>query len=309
MSDDEFFGAVPPIDMTDNELSAKEAYFEEQSLLELADDERDFHSDRVDMLDRALADSKAMPPPSLKRTSSSFLGPTPKERQSAFEAHLTKHRAGMRESGNKLARSSTAPETELTTSFSVTKSRGDQMSNGRSANKPKRVASLPDMETSNQTPFYKQMGFTIPRELKNGKNVKLADNIKLEPEQKQLLRNKIVYFHPNDDISMARRMRLHKVIQLGAAWVNRWRDDVTHIMFDDASYSYSQLLRHLNKAGFSVGISQFYPFHSLLLIRKVLSWSSSIRTCLNASSSVHFLILPHNASPSKVRPQGASQSA
>jgi DNA polymerase IV len=256
MSDDEFFGATPPIDMTDNDLSAKEAYFKEQSLLELADDERGFHRDRIDILDRALAGSKTMPPPGLKRTSSSFLGPTPKERQAAFEAHATKHRAGTRESGLKLARSSTAPETELTKSFPVTKWRGDQMSNAMSANELKRIASLPDMDTPNQTPFYKQMGFAIPRELKNGKNVKLADNIKLEPEQKQLLKNKVVYFHPNDDISMARRMRIHKVIQLGAAWVNRWRDDVTHIMLDDASYSYSQLLRHLNRAGFSVGHSQ-----------------------------------------------------
>jgi DNA polymerase IV len=256
MSDDEFFDAVPPIVKADDELSAKEAYFKEQSLLELSDDERDFHSESVGIIDRALADSKAMPPPGLEKTRSSFLGPTPKERQAAFEAHTKKQRAGARESGLKLARSSTAPESELTKSFPVTKSRGDQLSNAQSVNKLKRVASLPDLAIPNRTPFYKQIGFTVPRELKNGKNVKLADHIKLEPEHKQVLSGKVIYFYPNDDISMARRMRIHKAIQLGAAWVNRWRDDVTHIMLDDASYSYSQLLRHLNRAGIPVGFSQ-----------------------------------------------------
>jgi DNA polymerase IV len=241
-----------------DDLTAKEAYFDEQSLLGLSDDERDFHSERVDIIDRALADSKPMPPPSLERTRSSFLGPTPKERQAAFETHATKHRAGTRESDLKPARSSTAPETELTRSFLVTRSRVGQLSGTRNANKLKRVASLPDLGIIDQAPFYKQAG-VVPRELKNGKNVKLADNIKLEPEHKQLLKGKVIYFYPNDDTSMARRMRIHKVIQLGAAWVNRWRDDVTHIMLEDASYTYSQLLRHLNRPGFSVGILPGFP--------------------------------------------------
>ncbi|KAJ4359055.1 hypothetical protein N0V95_002517 [Ascochyta clinopodiicola] len=125
----------------------------------------------------------------------------------------------------------------------------------------KRVTSLPNMTGLDQMPFYQQMG-VVPRELKNGKNVKPADNIKLEPESKQLLRGKIVYFCPNDDISMARRTRIHKVIQLGAAWVNKWRDDITHVFVDDASYTYTQLLRHLNRAGFprNVVLAKFDPF-------------------------------------------------
>lgn len=127
------------------------------------------------------------------------------------------------------------------------------MSNAEGADnsKMKRVTSLPSLAGLDRLPFYKKMG-VVPRELKNGKNVKLADNIKLEPESKQLLRGKIVYFYPNDDVSMVRRTRIHKVIQLGAAWVTKWRDDVTHVLVDDANYTYSQLLRHLNRAGFAV---------------------------------------------------------
>ena len=237
--------------MSKDELSAKESYFEEQALLDLSDDERDIPSESFNIIDRALEDSKARPPPTLKKQNSSFLGPTPKERLAEFEAHSTKHRAVARETGPKLARSSTAPKSELTKSFPITKPRGSPLLGLQNANKLKRVLSLPDLASVDTEPFYKRMG-VVPREVKNGKNVKPANNIKLEAEQKQLLKDKIVYFYPNDDISMGRRMRIHKVIQLGAAWVNRWRDDITHIMLDDVNYTYSQLLRHLNRAGLPV---------------------------------------------------------
>jgi DNA polymerase IV len=237
--------------MSDNELTAKEAFFEQQALLDVSDDEQDVPNESLAVLERALEDSKAMPPPTMEKTGSSFLGPTPKERRAEFDAHTAKNRTLTRESGPTLARSSTAPEAELMKTFPVIKPGGAQVSHVQTTTKLKRVASLPDIACIDQTPFYKQLGI-VPRELKNGKNVKLADNIKLEPEHKQLLKDKVVYFYPNDDISMVRRMRIHKIIQLGAAWVNRWRDDVTHIMMDDSNYTYGQLLRHLNKAGFSV---------------------------------------------------------
>ncbi|KAF2035011.1 hypothetical protein EK21DRAFT_55570 [Setomelanomma holmii] len=251
--------------MANRDLAAKEAYFEEQALLDLSNDERDFLDTASGVIDQALADSKAMPPPTLERQRSSFLGPTPKERRADFEVYTTKQRPRTRDSGPKLARSSTAPESELTKSFPVTKRRDGQLAGVESTNKLKRITSLPNMASLDQTPFYKQMG-TVPRELKNGKNVKPADNIKLEPEHKQLLKDKVVYFYPNDDISMVRRMRIHKVIQLGAAWVTRWQDDLTHIMLDDVTYTYSQLLRHLNKAGlpFDPYVPQCIEFGTLL---------------------------------------------
>lgn len=237
--------------MSDSELLEKEAYFKEQALLDLSDDEQDFPDESLHDIERALADS--MPPPKLVRQTSSFLGPTPKEKLAEFEAYTTRQRAtrGREELG--LLRSNTAPRADVTTSFPITKPSGGLQSGleGDRGQKLKRVASLPELAGKSLTPFYKRMG-VVPRELKSGKKFNPADNIKLEPEHKQLLHGKVVYFYPNDDISMVRRTRIHKVIQLGAAWVNRWRDDVTHIMLDDASYTYSQLLRHLNKAGFPV---------------------------------------------------------
>jgi DNA polymerase IV len=242
--------------MSHNNLLAKETYFEEQALLDISDDEQELPGESHDLIDRALADSEPMSLPALKRQTSSFLGPTPKERQAAFEAHTTKQRTGQRNHGLKLPRSSTASDAESTKSFQVTQSRGDQLLKSDNANTLKRVASLLNLGNVSQTPSYKEVG-NVPRELRNGKKVKPANDIKLEPEHKQLFKGKIIYFYPNDDISMVRRMRIHKVIQLGAAWVKQWRDDITHIMLDDASYTYSQLLRHLNKAGVSVMISQY----------------------------------------------------
>jgi DNA polymerase IV len=240
--------------MSDQELAAKEAYFHEQALLDLSDDEGDLPEEASEAFGRAVAEAKVMLRPILGRQSSSFLGPMPKERQAEFEAHATKQRAGARGLGPKLVHSSTAPEKELTRSFPITKPRSELQPAIGIANKLKKLASLPDLASGmDQTPFYKQAG-VVPREMKSGKNVKPADNIKLDPEHKQLLKGKVIYFYPNDDVSMVRRMRIHKVIQLGAAWVNRWRDDVTHVILDDTTYTYAQLLRHLNKAGFAVSI-------------------------------------------------------
>ncbi len=236
--------------MSTDELAAKQAYFRKQDLLDISDDETSYNDDIFERIESAMMESQT---PKLVRQPSSFLGPTPKEVKADFDAYTSRRRTILRNETKSLTRSATAPELELTQSFPVTKPRARQMSNAEGADnsKMKRVTSLPSLAGLDRLPFYKKMG-VVPRELKNGKNVKLADNIKLEPESKQLLRGKIVYFYPNDDVSMVRRTRIHKVIQLGAAWVTKWRDDVTHVLVDDANYTYSQLLRHLNRAGFAV---------------------------------------------------------
>jgi DNA polymerase IV len=237
--------------MLDHELLAKQAYFNDQALLDLSDDEQAPLDQSVQRIERALEESKRMPPPALVRHTSSFLGPTPRERQAEFEEHTKRQRAAERNSAQQLTRSSTAPESGHTTSFPVANPRS-RPSSSADKSKLKRVSSLPELDGKELEPFYKRVG-TIPRELKGGKNVKLANNIKLFPEHKQLLKDKIIYFYPNDDTASDRRRRIHKVIELGGAWVNRWRDDVTHIMCDDVNYTYSRLLRHLNVAGFNVG--------------------------------------------------------
>lgn len=236
--------------MSGAELAAKQAYFEEQKLLDISDDETSCNNEAFQRIETAMAEVQTS---KLIRQTSSFLGPTPKEVEADFEAHTSRRRAMIRDETRILARAITAPETELTQSFPVTKPRTRQVAHaeGNMSSKVKRITSLPNMPELNQTPFYQRLG-TVPRELKNGKNAKPADNIKLEPESRQLLRGKVVYFYPNDDVSMVRRTRIHMVIRLGAAWVNKWRDDVTHVFVDDASHTYTQLLRHLNRAGFPV---------------------------------------------------------
>ncbi|KAJ4985696.1 DNA polymerase [Stagonosporopsis vannaccii] len=248
--------------MSEAELAAKKAYFEEQKLLDLSDDEHPCDDQVADRIERAMAEMHS-PPPKLVRQTSSFLGPTPKEVKADFDAHTTLRRATVRKAARTLNLSAKALEAEVTQSFPVTKPRTrlSTKDEGNTNSNMKRVTSLPSVTGLDQTPFYQRMG-VIPRELKSGKNVKPADNIKLEPESRQLLRGKVVYFYPNDDVSMTRRTRIHMVIRLGAAWVNKWRDDVTHVLVDDASHTYTQLLRHLNRAGFpkKVVLAKFDPY-------------------------------------------------
>ncbi|KAF2654395.1 hypothetical protein K491DRAFT_693926 [Lophiostoma macrostomum CBS 122681] len=251
--------------MADKELAEKVGYFQEQDLLDISDDETGFKEEESFDVERALADSKAMPPPTLVRQRSSFLGPTPKEELAQRKA--PEKLPFKRQNALTLTRSATAPEAETLKSFPSSKpKRKSPPPEGVSPRKKlKHTASLPDIvskaQVTAQIPFYKEFGI-MPRELKSGKSVKLADNIQIEPESKQLLRRKVIYFYPNDDISMARRLRIHKVIQLGSAWVTNWRDDVTHVMVDDASYTYNQLLKHLNRAGFprKVVLVKFDPY-------------------------------------------------
>ncbi|KAL1607869.1 hypothetical protein SLS60_002807 [Paraconiothyrium brasiliense] len=240
--------------MADKELQEKAAYFLQQGLLDLSDDEKGFPDSGLLAAEQLFSGSKAMPPPPRMRRESSLSGPTPRERQQKFVAHTTKRRAAVREHESSLVRSSTAPS-PVTKSFPVMNLKLGDRAPHRFL---KKTASLSELPSQQQTPFYKRMG-EIPRELKNT-NAKAATNIVVDPVHKQLLREKLVYFFPNNDISMARRLRIHKIIQLGAAWVRNWRDDVTHVVFDDDKQTYPQLLRHLNRAGLPVVVVKFDPY-------------------------------------------------
>jgi DNA polymerase IV len=233
--------------MADEDLQEKVTYFRQQDLLDLSDDERDASDAGLLAPERLLAGPTPMPPPPPTRCGSSFLGLTPRERRQAFEGHATKQRAAGRERDPSLIRSPTASE-PTTQSFPTEVSK--QWYQAPPQGLVKKTASISNLAAQDSTPFYKRMG-EIPRELKNA-NAKAANNIVVEPEHKQLLKEMVVYFFPNNDISMARRLRIHKIIQLGAAWVKTWRDDVSHVIFDDDKQSYTQLLRHLNRAGLPV---------------------------------------------------------
>ncbi|KAJ4353257.1 uncharacterized protein N0V89_004984 [Didymosphaeria variabile] len=218
--------------MADKELQEKVTYFMQQNLLDLSDDEEGFPDSGLVAAEQLFADFKAMPPPPPVRRGSSFLGPTPRERQQEFETHTAQQRAAVRKHDPSLLRSSTAPNT-VTKSFPVAKLEQGDRAPQRFL---KKTASMSDLAAQDRTPFYKRMG-EIPRELKNA-NAKAATNIVVEPVHKQLLREKLVYLFPNNDIT----------------WVKSWRDDVTHVIFDDDKQTYPQLLRHLNRAGLPSGI-------------------------------------------------------
>jgi DNA polymerase IV len=240
--------------MSHSSLGAKTVYFQQQDLLELSDDEEWPPNESLMVIENALADSSTMPPRNNTRPPSSFNGPTPKEIQARaeFEAHATERRANARDLSRQLTPSSAVTEVERVMTFSPTKPQSKPLNNLQcDRTKLKRSSSLPDVGIQSQVLFYKQMG-VVPRDLKHSKNAKPADSIVLEPEGKQLLRHNIVYFYPNDDVSMVRRTRIHKIIQLGAAWVKVWRDDITHVLVDDTNYTYGQLLRHLNRSGLPV---------------------------------------------------------
>jgi DNA polymerase IV len=182
----------------DKELEDKVAYFKDQELLDISNDETGFPDAGLLAAERefAFADAKPMAPPRLVRQSSSFLGPTPRERQAEFEAQARRQRAQTRERGVALVRSVTAPERDVSSSFPSTApdtKRTPKKSLERQT--LKRNASLSDLpETGHvqkEIPFYRQSG-VVPRELKSGKHVKPADNIKLDPPHKQLLKGKVI---------------------------------------------------------------------------------------------------------------------
>jgi len=230
--------------MSNDALAAKEAYFKEQELLDIPDDEHDIPDASVGRLERALKDSKAMRPPALRKQTSSFLGATPKERQAEFEAHSREQRAIERQTTQQMTRSSTAPEQELAKMLPVTKARTRSTAVVGAKRTLNRVSSLPETAGKDTTPFYIRMG-DIPRECK-GRTPKPATNIELKPEHQQYFKGKVMYFYPPHDIDSARRRRIHKIIEFGAAWAKTWRDGITHIIMDNPDHTYSQLLRDLN---------------------------------------------------------------
>ncbi|RYO58871.1 hypothetical protein AA0116_g7030 [Alternaria tenuissima] len=233
--------------MPDSELAAKEAYFKEHELMDTSNDAQDTLDNSANKLEQALRESRSTRPTSLTRQTSSFLGLTPRE---AFEAHTRKLRETERQAGHKPMRSPTAPESERIRGSPATKPRGRTTATSAGPKiKLRRVLSLPETADIDLTPFYIRVG-DVPRECGNKRNPKPAINIQLDPEYKQYLKGKVVYFYPpNDDILTTRRRRIHKVIQLGAAWVKTWREDITHVIVDDDQYTYMSLLKHLNMPG------------------------------------------------------------
>lgn len=171
-------------------LEEKEEHFHYINLLDISDDETDFPDQGFRETQQLLEEYNAVPQ-RVYRKSSSFLGPTPKERKAEFERHSRERREAARSSPQGLSRAETAPTVDIASSFlSATLEQPGRKS------KLKRNASLSNLPPRRpiEVPFYKRVG-VLPRELKIGKPgkiVKLAENIKLAPEHRQALKGCVI---------------------------------------------------------------------------------------------------------------------
>ncbi|KAL8986939.1 MAG: hypothetical protein Q9177_003804 [Variospora cf. flavescens] len=69
------------------------------------------------------------------------------------------------------------------------------------------------------------------------------------------------YFIPNDDVAPARKRRIRKTMERGAAWIKQWDDRITHIIVDK-SLSYSDVLKFLKMSSIPSNmavVNELYP--------------------------------------------------
>ena len=52
------------------------------------------------------------------------------------------------------------------------------------------------------------------------------------PSEKQLFNGLHFYFFPNDDKNPARRKKIEKATEYGAAWQKSWSPSITHVIMD-----------------------------------------------------------------------------
>ncbi|KZZ97655.1 DNA polymerase [Moelleriella libera RCEF 2490] len=71
--------------------------------------------------------------------------------------------------------------------------------------------------------------------------------VSVRPEKEQIFRNLSFFYIPNDDVAPARRLRIEKAREFGAAWVRTARE-ATHVVVD-ADIGYADVRRLLDAAG------------------------------------------------------------
>jgi DNA polymerase IV len=67
---------------------------------------------------------------------------------------------------------------------------------------------------------------------KNRAKKRRAESFKLVPEPQQIFKGLKFFFVPNNDVALARRLRIIKAQEYGALWARVWSSDVTHIIAD-----------------------------------------------------------------------------
>ena len=241
---------------------------------------------------------------SSSRKKHGFLGPTPKEREAECRARMKNSCPTLlhKEPGSSHLGSGSAVGTA-----SLVPSSSSRSSPAGAAALPKAVSTCASTsDSASETTFWTRVG-DVPLALGRGKGKKLA-NITLVPEAKQVFHGKVIYFFPNDDINAVRRQRIHKVIEYGAAWVKRWRSDVSHIIVEDDNRTYLQLLKHLNLSCLPVNAVWVIIPCTLIDVSDTWLWSNTSPTYQIVSNSANSFILVMNASSSRELQSLTSQS-
>ncbi|KAJ5246830.1 hypothetical protein N7468_001813 [Penicillium chermesinum] len=71
-----------------------------------------------------------------------------------------------------------------------------------------------------------------------------VSNAKVVPEGKQIFKNLVFFFFPNNDVSSLRRLRIQRAQEYGARWAREWSSTITHVIVDK-DLSYQDLVVHL----------------------------------------------------------------
>lgn len=79
----------------------------------------------------------------------------------------------------------------------------------------------------------------------NGKRKRGEVEIVQVPEAQQIFKGMVFYFFPNTDTNPARKMRITKAREFGAAWEKVYKEAVTHVVVDK-TMDYGLLLKYLN---------------------------------------------------------------
>ncbi|KAI4120904.1 MAG: hypothetical protein LQ338_006691 [Usnochroma carphineum] len=90
---------------------------------------------------------------------------------------------------------------------------------------------------------------------------KRGQSLETLPEAQQIFRGLRFYFLPNDDINPARKLRIRKALERGAAWIKHWDNGITHVIVD-RTLSYSDLLKYLKLSSIPSSITlvnELYP--------------------------------------------------
>ncbi|KAL8737305.1 MAG: hypothetical protein Q9181_001796 [Wetmoreana brouardii] len=137
---------------------------------------------------------------------------------------------------------------------------------GRTVSAPSTLASSskasPIIEPSDPQPRTREPTRTIKGEmpLTKGKR-KRGQSLEVLPESQQIFKELKFYFIPNNDVAPARKLRIRKALERGAAWIKQWENGITHIIVD-RHLNYGEILKFLKISSIPpsiIVVNELYP--------------------------------------------------